>query len=84
VTPFLVLSQLNRGPKDGSEPNMADFRDSGALEQDADVVLLLHRPEVYNPNDPTLKGLAKVIIGKQRNGPVGTVELVWRPRADAV
>jgi replicative DNA helicase len=76
--PFLVLSQLNRGPKDGTRPTMADLRDSGALEQDADVVLLLHRPEVYDPT-PQNAGLAEIIIGKQRNGPTGTVELVWRP-----
>jgi replicative DNA helicase len=56
--PFLVLSQLNRGPKDGTRPTMADLRDSGALEQDADVVLLLHRPEVYEPT-PQNAGLAE-------------------------
>jgi replicative DNA helicase len=76
--PFLVLSQLNRGPADGSAPTMSDLRDSGALEQDADVVLLLHRPEVYDPT-PENAGLAEVIIGKQRNGPTGKVELTWRP-----
>lgn len=75
--PFLVLSQLNRGPKDGSRPSMSDLRDSGALEQDADVVLLLHRPEVYEQT-PQNAGLAEVIISKQRNGPTGIVELTWR------
>jgi replicative DNA helicase len=75
--PFLVLSQFHRVP-DNREPNMADLRDSGALEQDADVVLLLHRPEVYEPT-PQNAGLATLIVGKHRNGPVGKVELAWRP-----
>jgi len=74
--PFLVLSQLHRVP-DNRRPNMADLRDSGALEQDADVVLLLHRPEVYE-STPQNAGLAEVIIGKQRQGPTGIVELAWR------
>src|ERR1041384_1477678 len=74
--PFLVLSQLHRVPEN-RRPTMADLRDSGALEQDADVVLLLHRPEVYEQTDQN-KGLAEVIIGKQRNGPTGIVELAWR------
>lgn len=79
-TPFLVLSQLNRGLERSGDkrPTMADLRDSGALEQDADVVLMLHRPEVYDPEKPDLRGLAEVIIAKQRNGPIGTVNLTWR------
>ncbi len=72
-TPFLVLSQLHRVPED-RPPHMGDLRDSGALEQDGDVVLLLHR-------DPKKDGVANVIVGKQRNGPTGTVELVWRPES---
>lgn len=74
--PFLVLSQLHRVP-DNRRPTMADLRDSGALEQDADVVLLLHRPEVYEAK-PENAGLAELIIGKARNGPTGIVELTWR------
>jgi replicative DNA helicase len=78
--PFVVLSQLNRGLERSGDkrPSMADLRDSGALEQDADVVLLLHRPEVYEPDKVELKGVADLIIAKQRNGPIGTVDLTWR------
>lgn len=77
--PFLVLSQLNRGLERSTDkrPTMADLRDSGALEQDADLVLLLHRPEVYDTDDPSLRGIAQLIVGKQRNGPTGTVTLTW-------
>jgi replicative DNA helicase len=77
--PFLVLSQLNRGLERTSEkrPQLSDLRESGALEQDADVVLLLHRPETYEPNKPELAGVAELIIAKQRNGPIGLVELQW-------
>lgn len=76
--PFLVLSQLNRQLEKQSDktPSLADLRDSGAIEQDADVVLLLHRPDVYDPN-PQLAGKALLILAKQRNGPTGTVELTW-------
>lgn len=74
--PFLVLSQLHRVP-DNRRPTMADLRDSGALEQDADVVLMLHRPEVYDPK-PENAGLAELIIAKQRQGPTGLIELTWR------
>ena len=74
--PFLVLSQLNRDP-DGRRPTMEDLRDSGALEQDADVVILLHRPEYYNQT-PDNQGLAEVILAKQRQGPTGVIEMTWR------
>lgn len=79
--PFLVLSQLNRGTEHKSEkrPTMADLRDSGALEQDADVVLLLHRPSYYDKDAP--EDLAEVIIAKQRNGPTGLVSLQWASRS---
>ncbi len=78
--PFLVLAQLNRGLERAADktPTMSDLRDSGALEQDADLVLLLHRPEVYDKGQADLSGQAQLILGKHRNGPTGIVDLVWR------
>jgi len=78
--PIIVLSQLNRQPeaRDGNKPRLADLRESGSLEQDADIVGLLVRPEVYE-DDPEsrekLKGQAQLVIAKQRSGPTGTVNL---------
>lgn len=76
--PVLALSQLSRGPDDRSSndhrPRLSDLRESGALEQDADVVLLLHRDDAYNETDDN-RGLADLIIAKQRNGPVADVQL---------
>jgi replicative DNA helicase len=79
--PIMALSQLNRASdaNAGSRPNMANLRDSGSLEQDADMVWFCHRPEVYKPDDMSLEGLAEIIIAKQRNGPIGIRRLkFWK------
>lgn len=76
--PLIALSQLNRGVelREDKRPRLADLRESGAIEQDADIVMFLHRPDAYNPEDRP--GLAEIIVAKHRSGPTGIVSLQWR------
>lgn len=81
--PFLVLSQLSRAPETRTgdhRPMLSDLRESGSIEQDADVVAFIFREEVYRPDKESLKGLAELILAKQRNGPTGRIKLAFLNR----
>jgi len=78
--PMLVLSQLSRAPETRQgdhRPQLSDLRESGSIEQDADLVAFIFREEVYKRDREDLRGLAELLVSKQRNGPVGKIDLVF-------
>lgn len=80
--PVILLAQLNREleKRPDKRPRMADLRESGSIENDADLIIFVHRPEYYRPGVEELRGLAELIIGKQRNGATGLVKVKWEPK----
>lgn len=80
--PIIALSQLSRAveTRNDKRPVLSDLRESGSIEQDADIVMFLHRPEYFDQDDPSLRGIAELIVAKHRNGEVGTVRLGFRSK----
>jgi replicative DNA helicase len=78
--PMLVLSQLSRAPETRQgdhRPQLSDLRESGSIEQDADLVAFIFREEVYKRDRDDLRGLAELLVAKQRNGPIGKIDLIF-------